>query len=128
MRLSLSHKARREGYRVFEELHRRFDRAVSERRSVVLDSTGMSHRFRALLRAHRNALVHVHLVLNDPRTFEERERLRTDRPGGALPFAAFARSRNLEFHDAPDIIVETDELAIDETYRKVNGLLQALIR
>lgn len=128
VRLSLSRKARRSGDRVFEELHRRFERAVAQGRSVVLDSTGMSPRFRALLRAHRKDIVHVHLLLGDPRRFEERESRRTDRPAGALPFSAFARSCTIEFHDPADVLVQTDEFTPDETYREVSGLLHGFIR
>ena len=127
MRLSLSRKARRHGDRVFDELHRRFEHAIAQGRSVVLDSTGMSPRFRALLRAHRIRIVHVHLLLGDPRRFEERELQRTDRVAGALPFTAFARSCNVEFHDPPDVVAQTDELTADETYREVSGLLHGFL-
>jgi predicted kinase len=116
VRLSLSHKQRRSGARVFEELHRRYERALDQGRSIVLDSTGMSPRFRALLRAHRREIVHVHLVLQGVQRFEERESRRTDRPAGALPRAAFFRSLHVEFHEPPDIIVVTDDLTPDEVY------------
>jgi len=127
VRLSLFRKARRHGDRVFEELHRRFERAIAQGRGVVLDSTGMSPRFRALLRAHRERIVHVHLLLGDPRRFEERELQRTDRIAGALPFAAFARSCNVEFHEPADVVLQTDELTADEAYEEVRGLLHGLI-
>lgn len=125
IRLSLSRKQQRSGDRVFAELHRRFERALAERRNVVLDSTGMSPRFRALLRAHRAEIVHVHLLLLSRKRFEERERHRTDRPAGALPFAAFHRSTCVEFHDAPDIVLETDDLTPDAVYERVAGALRA---
>lgn len=128
VRLSLSRKARRHGDRVFDELHRRFERAIAQGRAVVLDSTGMSPRFRALLRAHRERIVHVHLVLGDPLRFQEREQQRTDRVAGALPFAAFARSCNVGFHEPPDVVVQTDEFTVDEAYREVSGLLRGFIR
>jgi predicted kinase len=124
VRDSLSHKARRSGNRVFAELHRRFERALEQQRSIVLDSTGMSPRFRALLRAHREKLVHVHLVLNDPKHFEEREKQRTDRAGQALAFAAFARSRGVEFHNAPDLVLDTDELTPERVYEQVRYFLR----
>ena len=127
VRLSLSRKARRHGDRVFEELHRRFERAVAQGRSIVLDSTGMSPRFRALLRAHREHIIHVHLLLSDPMRFQERESQRTDRIAGPLPVAAFARSRGVEFHDPADVVAQTDELTADETYREVSGLLHGFI-
>lgn len=124
VRLSLSHKQGRSGARVFAELHRRFECALDERRSVVLDSTGMSPRFRVLLRVHREELFHVHLELRDVRTFEERERGRTDRPSGALPAPAFHRSKRVQFYELPDIVVATDERTPDEVYLLVTGHLQ----
>lgn len=124
VRLSLSHKQRRSGDRVFAELHRRFERALAERRSVVLDSTGMSPRFRALLRAHRGEIVHVHLVLRSPERFEERELRRDDRPQGPLTRAAFLRSRGVEFHDAPDVVVATDDLTPEQVYWEVGAALR----
>jgi predicted kinase len=128
VRESLSHKQRRSGERVFAELHRRFERALDERRSVVLDSTGMSPRFRALLRVYRDGIVHVHLVLRNQHRFEERERARTDRSGGLLPAAAFHRSRDVEFQHAPDVVVETDELTAGEVYGRVAALLASMPR
>ncbi|HET9095057.1 MAG TPA: AAA family ATPase [Candidatus Baltobacteraceae bacterium] len=123
VRLSLSHKQRRSGEKVFAELHRRFERALDEGRSVVLDSTGMSPRFRALLRAHRERIVHVHLLLSSPECFEEREAGRADRPAGALSRAAFFQSRTVEFHDAPDLVVATDGLTPQQVYQEAEGAL-----
>ena len=125
VRASLSRKAQRSGERVFAELHRRFERAVAQGRSVVLDSTAMSPRFRALLRAHREQIVHVHLVLRDLQRFEERERSRTDRPSGTLSAAAFQQSQHVEFHDAPDIVVQTDAIAAQEVYARVSAAIRA---
>jgi predicted kinase len=125
VRTSLSHKASRSGNRVFAELHRRFERALEQQHSVVLDSTGMSPRFRAMLRAHRENLVHIHLVLNDRRRFEERERQRTDRAGEVLPFAAFERSRRVEFHDAPDLVLATDEFTPEQVHERVRAFLRS---
>ena len=104
---------------MFEELQRRFDRALEQRRSVVLDSTGMSHRFRALLRAHRERIVHVHLLLHDLRSFEARERGRTDRSAGMLTAAAFHRSQRVEFHREPDLAIATDDLTAEQVYEIV---------
>jgi predicted kinase len=125
VRESLSHKQRRSGERVFAELHRRFERALDERRNIVLDSTGMSPRFRALLRAHREEVVHVHLLLHSEQRFEERERARTDRAGGFVPPAAFHRSRDVTFHDKADVVVATDELTADEVYQIASTALAA---
>ncbi|HET6896542.1 MAG TPA: hypothetical protein VFH72_14255, partial [Candidatus Baltobacteraceae bacterium] len=116
VRESLSHNQRRSGDRVFSELHRRLERAIEQGRSVVLDSTGMSPRFRALLRAHRENVVHVHLTLGSQQCFEERERQRTDRPGGMLSASAFHDSQRIEFHDPPDVAIATDDLTPDEVF------------
>lgn len=124
VRLSLSHKQRRSGDKVFAELHRRFERARSQGRAVVLDSTGMSPRFRALLRAHREDLMHVHLLLRSAERFEQREAGRADRPAGPLPRAAFHRSSAVEFHDAPDIVIATDDLTPDQVYFEVELALR----
>lgn len=119
VRLSLSHTKRRSGDRVFAELHRRFQEALAQRRSVVLDSTGMSPRFRALLHAYRGRVVHVHLLLLGERRFEERERSRADRPAGALPLAAFYRSQAIEFFEAPDLALATDRLTCEQVHQTV---------
>lgn len=76
-----------------------------------------------MLRAHRAQIVHVHLMLDDVRCFEERERGRSDRPAGALPAAAFHRSRRVQFHDPPDLILATDALSRDEVYATVSAAL-----
>lgn len=124
IRLELTPAQRRRGERLFKELHRRFEAALQEGRAVVLDSTGMSPRFRALLRAHRNELVHVHLLLRDPQCFEARERQRSDREQGPLPYAAFRRSQRVAFHDAPDLVVATDGLDADALHRFVGRYLE----
>jgi predicted kinase len=123
VRLELTPNQRRRGERVFHELHRRFEAALEEGRAVVLDSTGMSPRFRALLRAHRKELVHVHLLLRDPHCFAARERQRSDREAGPLPYAAFRRSQGVAFHDAPDLVVATDHLDADALHRFVGRYL-----
>ncbi|HLI97402.1 MAG TPA: AAA family ATPase, partial [Candidatus Baltobacteraceae bacterium] len=126
IRMSLSRKQRRSGERVFGELHHRFERALEQERSVVLDSTGMSPRFRALLRAHRERIVHVHLLLESAHCFEEREERRTDRSQGALSRAAFLRSKHVEFSNAPDVVVATDDLSLEQVYREVTAAARAL--
>lgn len=123
VRAELSHNQGRRGDRVFHELHRRFEIARHAGGDVILDSTGMSPRFRALLRAHRHELRHIHLLLRDPRCFEARERQRTDREAGPLPYAAFRRSLRVEFHDAPDLVLATDDLDADAVYRIVGRYL-----
>jgi predicted kinase len=121
VRASLSHRARRSGARVFSEFHRRFERALQERRSVILDSTGMSSRFRALIRAYRAQIVHVHLLLSDPARFEQRESRRADRPAGPLSLAAFHHSQAVAFDEPPDIIVRTDDLTPQAVYDIVSA-------
>lgn len=93
----------------------------------MLDSTGMSPRFRALLRAHREDIVHIHLVLRNQQRFEERERARTDRSRGFVPAAAFHRSRDVDFPEAADVVVQTDELTPEQVYEKVESFLHAIL-
>jgi predicted kinase len=119
VRLSLSHNRQRSGARVFAEFHRRFERAVEEGRDVVLDSTGMSPRFRALLRAHRRNIVQVHLLLASEEQFKQREEHRVDRPEGPLPVAAFRRSQHVRFHDPPDLVLATDGRTPEEVFSEV---------
>lgn len=76
----------------------------------------MSPRFRALMRAHRENVVHVHLTLSSQQRFDERERQRTDRAAGMLSAAAFHDSRRVEFHDPPDLVIATDDLTPDEVF------------
>jgi predicted kinase len=116
VRTSLSRRQRRSGTNVFARLAQQFDRALAENQPVILDSTGMSPRFRALLHAHRERVVHVHLTLDDVLRFEEREHGRRDRRGAPLPRGAFLRSRNVEFVELPDVVVSTDSRTIDEVY------------
>jgi predicted kinase len=116
IRENLSNTARRSGERVFSAMHEQFEMALAQGAAVVLDSTGMSPRFRALLRAHRMQLLHVHLLLHDPQRFEEREHARTDRQEAPVARAAFHRSRRIEFHDPPDLTIATDELDVQQVY------------
>jgi predicted kinase len=125
IREGLSHNQRRRGERVFAEMHERLRLALLEGKRVVLDSTGMSVRFRTLLHAHRAQLLHVHLRLHDPKRFEERERQRTDRPNGPLPHAAFKHSQSVFFHEPPDLIIATDEISPDDVYRLVSAALSS---
>jgi hypothetical protein len=100
-------------------MHERFEAALARGDPVVLDSTGMSARFRAILLAHRPSLRHIHLRLLSVERFEQRERQRSDRPDGPMPRLAFYRSCAVEFHDAPDLVLTTDGLTPDEVYLMV---------
>jgi len=119
IRAGLSLTQQRSGARVFNEMRERFALSLAQGRRAVLDSTGMSHRFRSLLHQHRAQLLHVHLVLNEYENFEDRERRRTDRSLGPLPHAAFNRSQRIVFHDPPDITIATGDLDLDAVYRLV---------
>jgi shikimate kinase len=119
IRESLSRKQQRKGSRVFAQMRDRFLLALAGGDTVVLDSTGMSGRFRALLHAHRAEIAHVHLTLDDAKRFDERERQRTDRASGPLPFAAFKHSQRIVFYDPPDLVIATDEISAEEVYLQV---------
>jgi hypothetical protein len=83
----------------------------------------MSWRIRAVLRMHRPEIVHVHLLLSDEARFAQREAARTDRPHAPVPLGAFRQSRRVEFADAPDLIVETDDRTTDQVYAAVRAAL-----
>ncbi len=119
IRAGLSLTQQRSGERVFREMLERFAVSIAQRRRVVLDSTGMSHRFRAMLHRYRAQLLHVHLTLNDSRRFQERERGRADRESGPLSQAAFNRSQRVVFSDPPDLVITTDGIDPDAVYRLV---------
>ncbi len=117
IRAGLSNRQRRHGARVFEALHEQLKAALEDGRPVVLDSTGMSSRFRTILRIHRASFYHIHLLLEDPKCFEERERARTDRPNQKpIPRAAFLRSNRIVFAQPPDLTITTDVLTPEQVY------------
>jgi predicted kinase len=123
IRAGLSRRQGRSGRRVFAVMHERLEAALARREPVVLDSTGMSDRFRAIVRAHRASLCHIHLQLYDAARFEERERTRSDRPERPLSRATFYRSCRVQFHDPPDVTIVTDTLTPDEVYELVRKTL-----
>lgn len=109
------------------EVCRRFERALDEQRSVIVDSTGMSWRIRDVLHVHRSEILHVHLLLADEALFAQREAARTDRPHAPVPLAAFRRSKRVEFADAPDLILETDDRTMDQVYEIASYALKLKI-
>ncbi len=125
IREGLSLKAQRSGKRVFQMMDEQLGAALAQGASIVLDSSGMSPRFRSILRARGSDFIHVHLQLDDPRLFEEREQQRADRGAGPLPRAAFNRSRSTEFTRAPDLVIATDALHPDQVYARVTDYLAA---
>jgi predicted kinase len=106
---------------VFATMRQRFERALADRTPVVLDSTGMSPRFRAMLHAHRAELYHVHLRLERTERFEERERRRTDRADRCVPRLAFLHSCRVQFQEPPDRIIATDDLTAQEVFGAALG-------
>lgn len=123
IREGLSLKAQRSGKRVFSVMAEQLEAALAQGASIVLDSSGMSPRFRSILRAQGSDFIHVHLQLDDPRVFEEREQQRADRR--ALPRAAFNRSRSTEFTRAPDLVIATDALHPDQVYAVATDYIAA---
>jgi predicted kinase len=119
LRASLSHRQRRRGERVFAVMRQRLEVALARGHRIVLDSTGMSPRFRAMLHAYRQTFFHVHLRLESAECFEERERSRTDRPTAPVPRSAFHRSNRLEFYEPPDMTIATDRVTPEQVYEQV---------
>ncbi len=85
--------------------------ALAHGRPVVLDSTGMSFRFRALVARVRTRALHVHLHV-EPEAWSEREQRRSDRP--MLDAEVYRRSLRPVFFAAPDLVIDTTALAPDE--------------
>lgn len=82
--------------------------ALAHDKLVVLDSTGMSFRFRALVARVRDRAFHVALDV-DAAGWERRERERTDRP--PLDFGVYRESRSVTFAQAPDLVLDTSSIA-----------------
>jgi predicted kinase len=91
----------------FDRMARALGQALTSSRLVVLDSTGMSFRFRALSISVRAHALHVHLTV-DAAHWEARERTRSDRP--PLDRTAYGRSSRTVFEPSPDITLDTSLL------------------
>jgi chloramphenicol 3-O-phosphotransferase len=81
--------------------------ALAQGRRAILDSTGMSFRFRALVVRVRADAFHVHLTV-DLGEWREREARRTDRP--PLDASIYRRSARIVFPSPPDLVVNTTPL------------------
>ena len=110
IRASLSRSQSRHGDRVFATMEAMLNESLLAGACVVLDSTGMSPRFRAILRERRSAFRHVHLRLERVEEFDRRERERRDRVDSPVPRAAFYRSCRVAFDPAPDLSIVTDSV------------------
>jgi hypothetical protein len=82
--------------------------ALAHGHLVVLDSTGMSYRFRALVMRVRDRALHAHLHV-DSHAWREREQIRRDRP--MLDASVYRRSLKPVFVVAPDLVIDTTALA-----------------
>ena len=91
----------------FDRMARAVREALARGRHVVLDSTGMSFRFRHLLAGVRAQAMHVHLTV-DPGHWEARERMRTDRR--TLGRDVYQRSSRVVFDSPPDLALDTSQL------------------
>ena len=117
IRAGLSNRQRGRGALVFARMNEWLEAAFAHGEPVVLDSTGMSPRFRAILRMHRASLYHIHLHLENLERFVERERTRSDRPGRKrMAREAFFQSRRVVFYDPPDLTIATDALTPGQVY------------
>jgi chloramphenicol 3-O-phosphotransferase len=85
--------------------------ALAHGKRVVLDSTGMSYRFRALLAHVRDAAFHVHLTV-DAVEWRAREARRTDR--APLDASVYRRSARTLFAAPPDLVIDTTSRSPDE--------------
>jgi hypothetical protein len=102
-------------------MERRLLEAIAGHRNIVLDSTGMSARFRAMLRRHPG-IIHVHLHC-DERAYKAREASRTDRKR-AVPTRAYRQSACIQFELPPRITIDTSELQPQDVYRAVKASIR----
>ena len=88
----------------FARMQNALESALAHGKLVVLDSTGMSYRFRALAGRVRERAFHVGLYV-DPDNWRQRERARTDR--APLDEGVYRRSLRAPFAQPPDLHVDT---------------------
>lgn len=101
------------GQRVFAEMRRRAFKVLQSGDSVILDSTGMSDRYRALVDDLRKHCPVVALDLFcSPDAWRVREKTRTDRPG--LPINVYVQS--LEASTSHDYAIDTSLLTPDQVF------------
>ena len=91
----------------FSRMRNALESALGHGKPVILDSTGMSYRFRALAAQVRSRAFHVALLVDVPH-WSERERSRTDRP--ALDAGVYQRSLRAAFAQPPDLTVDTSAM------------------
>lgn len=92
----------------FDRMASALDDALARGRRVVLDSTGMSFRFRRLAVRVRAQALHVQLAV-DPPQWEARERQRVDR--APLDRGVYQRSARIVFDPPPDLALDTSALS-----------------
>jgi chloramphenicol 3-O-phosphotransferase len=95
---------------------RALDDARARGKRVILDSTGMSFRFQALIARVRTQAVHVHLSV-DVEQWKAREQMRRDR--AQLGEDVYRRSSEIAFESPPDLVVDTSRLTVDEVVDRV---------
>lgn len=116
IRAALPRNQSRHGSRVFAVMAAMLAESLRAGVRVVLDSTGMSARFRAILREQRSIFCHIHLRLERVETFQQRECRRTDRRDAPVPRTAFFHSARVGFQYPPDLSIATDDLTVPEVY------------
>jgi predicted kinase len=92
----------------FHRMARAVDQALAHGRHFVLDSTGMSFRFRDLAARLRAQALHVHLTV-DAAHWEAREESRRDR--ARLNRGVYERSSQVVFDSPPDLTLDTSSLS-----------------
>lgn len=95
----------------FLRMTRAMESALADGRRVVLDSTGMSFRFRALVETIRDRAYHVHLRV-DVLEWQRRERGRTDRP--PLDASVYRDSSAIVYPTPPDLTLDTTRLTPED--------------
>lgn len=95
----------------FHRMARALEDALARGLRVVLDSTGMSFRFRDLAARVRRQALHVHLTV-DAAQWEAREQQRRDRP--SLDRGVYERSSHVVFDPPPNLTLDTTSLSLSD--------------
>lgn len=111
------------GGQVFETMRSRLLGHLAGGSSVVLDSTGMSDKYRNILNEFRDKVpMHVIQLSCDPAAWKAREGMRTDRwkmeDGKRVPFVMPDRAYNesSQVFVPPDLHIDTTNLHPDEVF------------
>jgi predicted kinase len=96
----------------FDRMRNALESTLAHGKRAILDSTGMSYRFRAIVDRFRARIYHAHLTV-DPLAWHEREQQRGDR--APLDAGVYRHSAKITFTVPPDLVVDTTQQNPEET-------------